>query len=112
MGGFITKLIVNCLALLVVLHTVSGISVNNWTTTLVAALVLALLNIFIRPILLILTLPVNILTLGVLTLFINALIFSLAAKFVKGFQVMGFWPAFWGALIFSIVTACLNMMME
>lgn len=112
MNNFILTWFINCVALLVVLHTVSGIKMASWQTTIVAALVIGLLNIFIRPILLLLTLPVNILTLGILTLFINGLIFYMASKFISGFQVMSFSNAFWGALVFSIITACLNMLMK
>lgn len=80
-----------------------GVSVANFYTALIAALVLGLVNVLIRPIILILTLPVNILTLGLFTLLINAGLFWLVSTVVKGFVVAGFWPAFWGALIMMLV---------
>jgi putative membrane protein len=100
----------NALALFVVVNVVSGISVDRWQTLLVGALVLGLLNAFLRPILLILTLPVNIITLGLFTLVLNGLIFYLAAWLVEGFHVTGFWNSFVAALVFSIVSFLLNLM--
>ncbi|MFH1452822.1 MAG: phage holin family protein [Armatimonadota bacterium] len=110
MRGFLIRLFVSCLALLVVLYTVPGVSTNSWVTTLVAVLVISLINAFLRPVIIILTLPINILTLGIFTLFINGFIFLVVSKFVQGFNVDGFWGAFWAALIFSIVSALLNIM--
>jgi putative membrane protein len=106
------KWAINTIALLVVVNVVSGISVNRWQTLLVGALVLGLLNAFLRPALLYLTLPVNILTLGLFTLVLNGLIFYLAAWLVKGFYVTGFWSSFVAALVFSIVSFLLNMLIR
>ena len=86
-------------ALMLIAYYLPGISVASFYTALIAALVLGLVNALIRPIILALTLPVNILTLGLFTFVINALLFWLVATVVKGFSVAGFWPAFWGALI-------------
>lgn len=110
MRGFLLKWFISGIALLVVLHTVSGVSINNWQTTVVASLILGLINAFIRPLILLLTLPFNILSLGILTLFINGAIFYLAAHIVKGFAVSDFQSAFWAALIFSIVSFFLNLL--
>ncbi len=79
MKELLVKWVVNSTALLVVIHVVSGVTVDNWPTVFVAALVLGLLNAFLRPILIFLTLPVTILTLGLFTLVINAFLFYLAA---------------------------------
>lgn len=84
--------------LMLIAYYVPGIRVQNFYTALVAALVLGLINLLIRPLIIILTLPVNILTLGLFTLVINAFLFWFVATIVKGFTVEGFWPAFWGAL--------------
>lgn len=74
----------------------------SFYSALIAALILGLINALIRPVVLLLTLPVNILTLGLFTFIVNALMFWLASTVVKGFYVVGFWPAFWGALIMTL----------
>jgi len=109
MKGFFIRWLIHGLSLVVVVNIISGIRVDNWQTTAIAALVLGLLNAFLRPILLLFTLPINILTLGIFTLFINAGLFSLASWLVKGFSVAGFWNAFFGALVFSITSGLLNL---
>lgn len=110
MKKFLLKWFINIIALLVVIHVIAGVSVDNMQTVLVAALILGLLNAFIRPFILILTLPLTILTFGFFTLIINGLLFYLAAKFVRGFTVAGFWSAFWAALLFSIISSILNFL--
>jgi putative membrane protein len=109
MKGFFIRWLIHGLSLVVVVNIISGIRVENWQTTAIAALVLGLLNAFLRPILLLFTLPINVLTLGIFTLFINAGLFSLASWLVKGFSVAGFWNAFFGALVFSITSGLLNL---
>jgi putative membrane protein len=106
------KWLVNTMALFVVVNIVAGIGVERWQTMLAGALALGLLNAFFRPILLVLTLPVNVLTLGLFTLVINGLIFYLAAWLIKGFYVAGFWSAFVAALVFSIVSFLLNQLIR
>ena len=101
--------LVNSTALLVVAHIVSGIALDNWVTVFVAAVVLGLLNTFLRPLLILLTLPVTVLSLGLFTLVINAFLFYLASYLVRGFMVAGFGQAFAGALVFSVVSFLLNM---
>jgi putative membrane protein len=110
--GLLLKWLVNTMALFVVVNVVAGISVERWQTLLVGALALGLLNAFFRPILLLLTLPINVLTLGLFTLIINGLIFYLAAWMIKGFYVAGFWSAFVAALVFSIVSFLLNLLIH
>lgn len=109
MAGFFVRWIVNIAALLVVAHVVSGIALDNFTTTITAALVLGLVNVFLRPLVILLTLPLSILSLGLFTLVINGLMFLFVSKLVRGFSVMDFWSAFWGAIIFSIVSFLLNL---
>jgi putative membrane protein len=109
MKELIVKWVVNSTALLVVVHVVSGVTVDNWPTVFVAALVLGLLNAFLRPVLIFLTLPVTLLTLGLFTLVINAFLFYLAAHLVRGFHVAGFWQAFVAALVFSLVSFLLSL---
>jgi putative membrane protein len=97
--------IISALALLALPYLFSTIQVKDFTSAMIAALVLGLINALIRPILLILTLPINILTLGLLTFVINALLFQFAADLVGGFHVTGFWPALWGSLVYSLISA-------
>jgi putative membrane protein len=102
MQGFFVRWLLNGISLLVVVHIVPGIRYDNWKILVVAALVLGLLNAFLKPVLVLLTLPVNILTLGIFTLFINGFIFYFTSWLLKGFSVAGYWSAFLGALVFSI----------
>jgi putative membrane protein len=109
MTAFLIKWLVNISALLLVTGIVPGIYVDKWQTAAVAALVLGLLNAFLRPLLLLLTLPFNILSLGILTLVINAALFYLASELVKGFHIANFTSAFFGALLFSIISFILGL---
>jgi len=100
--------LIGAISLMSVTYVVPGIKIQSFYTALIAALILGLINSLIKPVLILLTLPVNILTLGLFTLVINALLFWLAATIVKGFGVDGFWPAFWGALAMSVISWVLN----
>ena len=96
--------VINALAILAAAYLLPGVHVTSFVSALVAAVVLGVINAFIKPVLLILTLPINILTLGLFTFVINAVVILLAANLVPGFTVDGFW---W-ALIFSIVLSVIN----
>ncbi len=109
MTSFLIRWLVNISALLLVTGIVPGIYVDKWQTAAVAALVLGLLNAFLRPLLLRLTLPINILSLGILTLVINAALFYLASELVQGFHIVSFSSAFFGALLFSMISFFLNL---
>jgi len=98
----------NSLALIAVASFVPGIHVDGFMAAFVAALVLGLVNTMIRPIFLVLTLPVTILTLGLFILVINGLMFWFAGSILRGFMVDGFWPAIMGALLFSIFSWALS----
>jgi putative membrane protein len=102
----------NSIALFAVVHLVAGVRIERWQSILAGALVLGLLNAFLRPLFILLTLPVNVLTLGLFTLVVNGFIFYLAASLVKGFYVAGFWSAMVSALVFSIVSFFLNLLMD
>lgn len=91
---------------------VPGIQVSNFYTALVAALVLGLVNALIKPIILFFTLPFNILTLGLFTFVVNALMFWFASTIVKGFDVAGFWAAFWGALAMWVISWFINSLFK
>lgn len=105
---YLIRWIINALILMLLPYFVKGVSISNFYIALIAALVLAFVNAIIRPIILILTLPINILTLGLFTLVINGLMFYFVASFVKGFDIAGFWPAFWAALVYSIFSLIIN----
>jgi putative membrane protein len=111
MKELLVKWLVNSTALLVVAHIVTGVALDNWVTVFIAALVLGFLNAFLRPVLIFLTLPVSVLSLGLFTLFINAFLFYLAAYLVRGFHVTGYWQAFVAAFVFSVVSFLLNLVL-
>ena len=83
---------------------VPGITISSFATALVASVAIALVNLVIKPILVFLTLPINILTLGIFILIINALLFMVVAYLIPGVEVDGFWSAFLGALLLSILS--------
>ncbi len=101
--GIITKLLLTVLALLLVSNYVPGITVTSFYIALIVAIVLGLFNIILKPILVILTLPITLLSLGLFTFVINALLFWFVSTFIDGFTVDGFTSAFIGALIIAIV---------
>jgi len=95
-------------ALVFIAKIVPGIQVKSFTTALFATFVIGLINIFIKPIIGILTLPINILTLGLFTLVINAALFGLASYLVPGFSVHGILAALFGSILFSIFSVLIN----
>jgi putative membrane protein len=99
----VLRWLINAGAIFLVPYIVPGIEVANFYTAIIAALAIGLINIFIRPILLLLTLPINLLTLGLWTLVINTVCFWVVSTIVKGFEVHGFVAAFLGALVFWII---------
>jgi len=109
---FILRLFINSATLILLTFYLPGISVSGWDAAIIAALILGLVNAIIRPILIILTLPINIITLGLFTLVINAFLFWLVSTIVKGFAVVWFWPAFLGALILSLVSWVSNDLLK
>jgi len=99
----------NALALLTVAYVLPGIHVDGFTAALVAALILGLINTLLRPLLIFLTLPVTVVTLGLFILVINGLLFWFAGSVLKGFEVSGFWVGVLGALLYSIFSSVLTM---
>ncbi|MGH7375935.1 MAG: phage holin family protein [Candidatus Methylomirabilales bacterium] len=102
--GFLVRVLVNAMAILVAAAVVPGIEVHGAASTLGAGLVLGLVNAVVRPILLILTLPLTLLTLGLFLFVLNALCLWFTAALVKGFVVSGFWAAIFGAFLVSVVS--------
>jgi putative membrane protein len=107
---FIQRWVISTLAVLVATYVVPGIKYGDWRDLLVATLVLGLLNSFLRPLLMLLSLPLLIFTLGLFTIVINAVLLLLVSVLLgaDNFRVDGFWSAFWGALVISIVSLLLN----
>ena len=104
--------VLNAFALFFVMKLVPGIQIDHFRDLLVATLVLGLLNAFLRPIVLLFTLPVTILTLGLFTLVVNGVMFYLAASLVEGFRVTGFGTAFVAAFLFSVFSFALNVVFQ
>jgi putative membrane protein len=102
--NFLLQWLVSGLAIIITAYLLPGVRVAGFFAALVTALILGLINAFIRPVLILLTLPLNILTLGLFTLVLNALLIMLAAAIVPGFSVQGFW---W-ALLFGLVLAVIG----
>ncbi len=100
--------LVNALALLALPYLFNSIQVDDFVTALVAALVLGLVNALIRPVLVLLTLPVTLLTLGLFIFVINGLLFWVVGSFVPGFHVAGFWAGVFGAIVYSIISWVLS----
>ena len=102
--GFLIRVIVNGACILLAASIVPGLSVRSVTSALVAGLVLGLINAIVRPVLVLLTFPLTLLTLGLFLLVLNAFCLWLTSVFVSGLEVQGFWSAFLGALLISLVS--------
>jgi putative membrane protein len=106
------RLVISTLAIIIAANLIDGVVVSNLTSAIVAAIVLGLLNTFIKPILQILALPITILTLGLFYFVINVLIIYVAAGLVDGFAVNGFISALLFGLIVSVITSILGMFID
>ena len=103
--------LINALALLAVPYLMHSVSVDSFGAALLAALILGFVNTLIRPILVVLTLPATVLTLGLFIFIINGLMFWVVAQLVGGFHVAGFWAAVGGAILYSIVSWALSTLL-
>lgn len=110
--GFLIRLFANALAILAAAYLVPGIEVSGGLALLAAALVLGLVNAVVRPILLFLTLPFTLVTLGLFIFLLNAFCLWLTSLLVKGFEVHGFWAAVIGAMIVSVVSWLVTIVMS
>ena len=104
--------LVNTVALIAVAYLMPSISVSSFGAALVAALVLGLINAVVRPVLVLLTLPVTILTLGLFIFVLNGLLFWAVGTWLEGFNVGGFWAGVLGAILFSIVSWLLSALVQ
>jgi putative membrane protein len=106
------RLVISTLAVLVAAHLVPGVVVSSTGTAIIVAIVLGLLNTFLKPVLQILALPITILTLGLFYFVVNVFIIYLASSLVDGFSVTGFIPALLFGLVVSVVSAILGMFLD
>lgn len=104
--------VINALSLIIVSYIVPGFTIASFGWALVATLVLGLVNAVIRPLILLLTLPINILTLGLFTFVVNALMILLVSNLIRGFTVEGFVPALSGALILWLISLVTNSVLH
>jgi putative membrane protein len=101
--------LINVASLFVVIYLVPGVKSDKIMTVVAAGLVLGLVNALFRPVFLLLTFPITVLTLGLFTLFINGFCFFLVSKMVPGFHVESYWWAFLAAILFSVVSFAINL---
>lgn len=106
--NMILKWILFALLIMFIAWVIPGITVTGFISALIVVIVLSIVNLFIRPLVELISLPLNVITLGIFSLIINALLFLLAAKFSPGFQIDGFWSGFFGALILSVFTPMID----
>ena len=112
-GGFhaaVSRVLITGIAVFLAVATVPGLEAEGFGSGLAAVLVLTMLNLLLRPLLFVLTLPLIVLSLGLFLVVLNALLLELAAYLVKGFTVSGFWSAVGGAVVISLVTSLLNLL--
>jgi putative membrane protein len=108
MKGIVIRWLVLTAAIMFASYVLDGIQVKGFLSALFAAAILGILNAFFRPILIILTLPINILSLGLFTFIINAMLLKMASGVISGFDVYGFWSAVFGSLLISLVSWALS----
>lgn len=110
--GLIISFIGNAIALFITVNFVNGISISDTTTLLIATLVIALINTFIKPVLKLISLPITLVTFGLFAIVVNAACLGLSALFVPGFEISGIIPALIGAVVLSIVSTFINFVTE
>jgi len=108
----IAKWVLNALALYIVSKIIPGIMLTDFGSALVAAIVIGLMNALVKPILLLLTLPINILSLGLFTFVLNAALLLLASSLTPGFKIEGFWTAVIGSILLSLISTILHSLVE
>lgn len=104
MEKFLGKLLVSALSALIASYLISGVNINGGLTAIMVALVLGLFNTFLKPLLILLTIPITIFTFGLFLLVINILIIKWVAQIVPGFSVQNWWAALWFSIVMSLVT--------
>ncbi|RPJ10925.1 MAG: phage holin family protein [Deltaproteobacteria bacterium] len=109
MKGILLRWLILTLAILAAAYVLKGIDVTGFVPALAAAAILGILNAFVRPLLLLLTLPLNVLSLGLFTFVINGFLLKIVSLIIEGFTVQGFWAALFGSLFISLVSALLSL---
>jgi len=112
MTGLLIRWVINALGLVLIANIIAGVSLHGFGAALVAILVLGVANAIIRPILLILTLPLNVITLGLFTFILNGFILYMVASVVSGFQIDGFFSAVVATILLSIISAVTNKIIK
>ena len=110
--GLLARLLITMAALYITAYIVNGMAIQGLFAGLVAALILGIVNVVIKPIFIILTIPLTILTMGLFLFVVNGLMLWLVAVLVPGFILSGFWSAVFGAILLSIVTWFLNNILD
>lgn len=110
--SFLVRILTTTLAILLVAKLMPGVSVDSVLNAIILALVLAVLNVFVKPVLIFFTLPITIFTLGLFLLVINALIILIASNLVDGFHVRGFWSALFFSIVLSLVVSLFDRINE
>ncbi len=105
---FFIKILVSSFAIVIAQYLIPGVSIDGFTTAIIVAFVLAVLNAFLKPIIVLLTIPITFFTFGIFLLVINAIIVMITAHFVDGFHISGFWSAFLFSIVLSVVTFILE----
>ncbi len=108
----LTKLLLNAIAVFVISYFLNGVHLDGYITAFIVAVVLSVLNLFVKPILIILTLPITIVTLGLFLLIINALIILLADKLIDGFSVNSIWIAVLFSILLSVLQSILHSLLK
>ncbi|OGG02249.1 hypothetical protein A2W14_05160 [Candidatus Gottesmanbacteria bacterium RBG_16_37_8] len=109
---FLIDLLIRAMVLLLTAYLLPGFKIDSYTTALFIAIVLAILNILVKPLLIILTLPVTILTLGLFYFVINAILLVIASKFIDGFKIDSFTTAIIASIIIAIISALVNSIIK
>ncbi|MDJ0509811.1 MAG: phage holin family protein [Crocosphaera sp.] len=112
MSQFLLTWIITALSLVITAYLIPGIVIKGLAVAAIAALVMGLINAIVKPILLILTLPLTVLTLGLFLFVVNAISFSLVSYFTPGFSIATFWDALFGSIILSIISSVLNQLLD
>ena len=112
MRGFLLRWAMLAAAIMAASYLLEGIETQGFLPALGAAAMLGILNVVLRPLLILLTLPINLLSFGFFTLVINALLLKMVSGVIPGFEVHGFWPAFWGALIITFINWLLHSLIN
>ncbi|WP_028290204.1 phage holin family protein [Olleya sp. ITB9] len=106
--NLIIRLLINAIAVFALAHVLNGVYLDNYVTAIIVAIVLSILNLIVKPILVVLTLPITILTLGLFLFVVNGLMILLADKFIDGFAVSSIWTA----ILFSILLSILQWLLQ